>query len=337
MDPHRRSLQKALTSVTFHADNGRRPTGVQALTLTEALDIIFNTADHPIERTGWALQKLTQEKVPEHLQAQALAAANRASLPALAKACRAESGSARSGKLSEAAGKLHDVLKTFKKETATGTCSFDVGPCETEFDSRNGTVRLRSVSTVHKPIAQCLKMMDPRNWGRCSPHFDPEKTYEIQRDRNGRPMRDRHGNPVRGSSSPLGENWEGLLRERFDGEGISVENILDITFDVVRKNKVVTKVEMFYSLYGCEYSQLGPLSERGGLRKNSGSMIAEPSGSNGRSTRVEVTKTVRYMDFTPGHPGRFFDLGESLNVWASVMLCARADSEAVFNLCCEPQ
>lgn len=335
MDPRRRSLQKALTSVSFHADNGRRPTGVQALTLGEALDIIFTTDDHPIERTRWALQKLTQAKVPDHLQAQALEAARCATLPALAKACRAERGSARSGKFSDAAHTLHEVLRTFTEETASGTCSFDVGPCDTKFDSRTGTVELQSESTVHKPIAQCLKMMDPRNWGRCSPHFDAEKTYEIQRDRNGRPVRDRHGNPVRGTSSPLGDNWEGLLRERFDGEGISVENILDITFEVIRKNDVVTKVEMFYSLYGCEYSQLGLLSERGGLRKNSGSMIATPSGSDGRSTRVEVTKTVRYMDFTPGHPGRFFDLGESLNVWASVMLCARADSEAVFNLCCD--
>jgi hypothetical protein len=64
-------------------------------------------------------------------------------------------------------------------------------------------------------------------------------------------------------------------------------------------------------------------------------MVAAPI-DGGKGTAVVVTKTVRYEDFTPGDPGRFIDLGESLNVWASVLLCARADSEAVFNLCCEP-
>jgi hypothetical protein len=178
-------------------------------------------------------------------------------------------------------------------------------------------------------------MLDPRNWGRCSPHFDPDATYEIKTDGQGRPMRDRRGELIKESSTPLGTPWNGLMRERFDGEGISVENILQITFTIDKeKSGAVSGAGVRYSLYSCEYSQLGILRERGGLRKNSGTMTARPLPDDPKSTRVVVTKRVRYMDFTPGSPGRFFDLGGSLNVWAAVLLCARADSEAVFNLCC---
>jgi hypothetical protein len=302
---------------------------MRPLPLADALDIIFRCDAHALERTSWALQKLTQKKVPREAQVQALQAIRQAAMPALARACGTDAkGGTRS---------LADVSARFQTANKAGSCTFDIGECKTEYDTASGTVHLKSVSIVHKPIEQCLKMLDPRNWGRCSPYFDPDNTYEIQTDAHRRPVRDRNGELVRGSSSAMGEPWNGLLRERFDGEGVATENILAIDFAIRKRQRRITRAEMQYSLYSCEYCQLGALAERAGLRKNSGGMTAERAGSNGASTKVTVTKHVRYKDFTPGNPGRFFDLGETLTLWASVLLCARADSEAVFNLCCDPE
>lgn len=338
----RQLLQKAMWSVSFYADRhhpSSLPPGMRPMPLADALDILFHSEEHCIEHTSWALQKLTKKDLPSHIQVQVLQKVRQAKMPALVRSCQrattARGKADKSARGSASRQQLEAVRDSFQAETKTEGCVFEVGPCKTEIDTQIGTVSLKSESTVNKQIWRCLPMLDPRNWGRCSPHFDAEKTYQIKCDASGRPLRDRKGELIRETAVQLGEPWQGLMRERFDGEGISVENILQIDFDMLMDGGTLKGVDMFYSLYSCEWCQLGPLSERGGLRKNAGDMKARPV-DGGKSTRVTVTKRVRYKDFTPGSPGRFFDLGESLNVWASVLLCARADSEAVFNLCCEP-
>jgi hypothetical protein len=343
----RLQLQKAIWSVSFHAHGHRSsavPRPFRPLPLDDALEVIFQSRERAAALAHWALQKLGKAKIAPDLHSQALRGVGRTKAAAIVRSRRRlPDAVARSllhpGDPDGCRRSLEEVCKSLRPEAEKDGCSFEIGPCTTDFDSATGTVSLKSASKVNKPIDRCLFMLDPRNWGRCSPFFDGEKTYKIKCDAGGRPLRDRKGELIRDPVDDFGEPWQGLMRERFDGHGIAVENILDIDFAVFPEDRSdkdpVTGARMSYSLYSCERCQLGLLSERGGLRKNSGGMEAAPV-NGGKGTEVVVTKTVRYKDFTPGNEGRFFDLGESLNVWASVLLCARADDEAVFNLCCEP-
>jgi hypothetical protein len=210
-------------------------------------------------------------------------------------------------------------------------CTIEVRQEDPDFDLESNAATFRTTSRVNRPISQLRRVLDPRAWGRCSDFFDPEKTYRIAHDGN-RPVRDEKDDyPRWDGPEALGESWNGLLRERFDGPGVSVDNILVIDF---KAND--TRVKVDYGLYLSERCTLGPFTDVGGLEKNGGGVVARFDTKTNESV-VEVTKTLRFHDFTPGDPGEWVDFGDALSMLLAVVGIALVSDKAVLRLCCEPE
>jgi hypothetical protein len=214
------------------------------------------------------------------------------------------------------------------RKAGVPNCVVQASPVVPTFDMQTDTMQFEMTSKVNRPLSEIRKILDPRGWGHCSDFFDPPRTYRIRVD-GRQPARDAQGRYVREDGvEPLGDSWSGLLRERFNGPGVSVDNTLAIYFQATEKEVLVD-----YKLYGSESCTLGFFSDIGGLQKNSGSVKAvEEDGE----TVVEVTKTLSFYDYTPGDPGNFIDFGDALSMLMAVMGVALVNDKFVLKLCCDP-
>jgi hypothetical protein len=69
----------------------------------------------------------------------------------------------------------------------------------------------------------------------------------------------------------------------------------------------------------------------GGIEIDFGETRVEQVSSG--SSRVSISKTVRFADLTPG-PGKNIDYGELLNYWLPAMLCLWVDEDVEIGPCC---
>lgn len=214
------------------------------------------------------------------------------------------------------------------KPTATRACSIVPEPVVPKFDAASQSMTFTTATTVNRPLSEVRRVLDPRAWGQCSDFFDPELTYRLKVE-GSHPVRDRRGRWQREDGpEKLGEAWKGMLLERFDGPGVSVDNVLAIDFAVEKTTAIV-----HYGLYLSDRCRLGGLTDAGGLLKNSGAVTA--TEENG-STRVTVTKELRFHDYTPGDSGEWIDFGDALSMLLGVMGVVLVDDKFVLKLCCNP-
>jgi hypothetical protein len=233
--------------------------------------------------------------------------------------------------LERSAQRLREALARGPAAPGEPECVIEVEQMDPDFDLETNAVKFRTVSRVNRHLDDLRGVLDPRAWGQCSDFFDPEKTYRIAHDQ-GKPVRDRKGNYVRWDGpEPLGESWRGVLRERFDGPGVSVDNVLVIDFE-----SAAEKVVVDYGLYVSERCTLGPFTDVGGLERNAGGAVAWFDESS-KMTVVDVTKQLRFHDFTPGDPGEWVDFGDALSMLLAVVGIALVSDKAVLRLCCTPQ
>lgn len=196
-----------------------------------------------------------------------------------------------------------------------------------EFFHETGTLKLTTYSLVNRPLSQIARVVDPRSWGKCSDFFDPERTYRVPVV-DGHGHRDASGEFARYKGpEEIGTTWAGLLRERFDGPGIAVDTVLCIDFVAGRK-----EVSLDYSLYLSDRCTLGPFTDIGGVRMNTGRLTATEVLPG--VTKVDVYKMLRFLDYTPGDGGRWVDFGNALSLLI-VMMGVVIDDKFVLKLCCD--
>jgi hypothetical protein len=191
----------------------------------------------------------------------------------------------------------------------------------------SNTITYKVTSHVTRPFAHMKYILDPRSWGKCSDFFDPRNTYQIKTDEKGVPLRDAKDRLVEEKDGPpIGDPWEGLLRERFDGPGVAVDNIL-----VIRHQPTPRRIKVQYGLYLSESCTLGPFGDVGGLLRNTGDVVAE---MDGKRVAVTVTKTLSFFDYTPGDIGDFVDFGSSLSMLMAIMGVGLVGDKFVLKLNC---
>lgn len=247
-----------------------------------------------------------------------------------ARRLRGDGQSLRSKSARSGAGRLESALPGLAAAGARGASKgkYEVRttPLEPKFDIATRTVSFESRSSINRRLSDMRWLLDPRAWGLCSDFFDPDRTYRMKMV-DGRPVRDRRGHWVRDDGpEPYGDSWAGLLRERFDGPGVSVDNLLAIDFRAADDRVIVD-----YALYVSERCSLGPFVDVGGLHKNCGTVEAVAKGG---TTVVDVVKTLRFHDFTPGDPGEWVDLGDALSLVMAVMGVVLVDDKIVLKLTC---
>jgi hypothetical protein len=215
-----------------------------------------------------------------------------------------------------------------------------VGPQQksVDFDDDTLITKVTSAATVARPFDEVVNLMDPRGWADRSELW--VDSYAVRLDEDGRVVFDVEGRPERDEEvnrrECWGRPWSGVLFERTEWDvnerTISkFDVLLNIQFNVQTcEAKVPLTLPLVfefpkeatfnggrvlrhdYSLNESRRGQLGyQILDGGGVDVDSGYAYAFECGD---VTRVEVQKSVRYADWTPGRgdegpldPGQFLN------------------------------
>lgn len=205
-----------------------------------------------------------------------------------------------------------------------------------DFDAESLITTVTAAATVARPFSEVARLMDPRAWA----HYTELwlESYAVLQNAQGRPRFDSEGTPERDEdpkhlSSHWGKSWQGLLFERTDWElnerlVSKFDVLLNIDFRVGTGLAVPLQLELEeqpiaggqrllhdYSLYEALSGRLGYQELDGGIEVDSGYARAVECSWRGTTvTRVEVQKSLRYSDFTPGSGDEGpFDPGQLFN------------------------
>jgi len=202
-------------------------------------------------------------------------------------------------------------------------CPITNRTCTACYNATSGATTVTATGTVSRPITDMPKVIDPQNWHHCSEAFeDSVSVVEV----NAGGTLAGYYNP---SPNPSGVPWSGMLYEKVDGGGTVYENVLWINY--TQSPPVGTP-----NLLRVEYSLKEPYKPNvGELRKDEGHMTATRHSFDPlHKTDIEIVKTVRFADFTPG--GGPWDIGELPNYYAPALLCLWLDDQLYLGPCCSP-
>jgi hypothetical protein len=201
------------------------------------------------------------------------------------------------------------------------------------------TLNTTATAVVHimTPLHKLVLPLDPRRWSRCSSVFLDTHRVKAAGPRRYVPFDD---------GTPLGAPWHGLLYELVDTAAARFENILSLSFEVERKAVAapgipgdgVSKITITHSLYDSLSCDIGLISAVGGMRKDSGSITAEPCGchrAHSSHSKLTVCKTVNYRDLAPRFPGFGFDYGKIVSYLAPAALCMWTEDLGSLVPCCD--
>lgn len=325
------TVEDAMWSVYFHSAfrNGLRgpalspELGLEPMPLRNAANLLADADDHHAQaRRGLALRKIVAAGLDRRDRligplGEELGAETRGAIERLAGRLGISLDDLDDLPMLEALLRLIELLR--QHPLLPPGCEIADSACTACHDGITLKTTVRGSVRVNRDLEHLMRSTDPRAWSACSPYFQETRRVE---NAPGYPTHPKNG-------APYGTPWTGLLFERVKSGPVIFENVLRI--DAFERTSA--RILLEYDEHHSVRTHFPFKTIEGGIEIDCGKTIIEPDG--GGWSRVQIEKTVRFVDLTPG-PGPDIDYGELLNYWTPAILCLWVDEDVDVSPCCKP-